>query len=224
MWGSGMVGRWSRKLVAGLTLVAFTGCAAEISYGVRPLGRPAVSVAERCFEDRSLQVTTGTAEVQWSEAAGPNITREVTEYRRGLVFYRGGTRLDPTTTLRILNDRELQHTYGRKLDRLESRYKRSRNSMIIGNLGLVGATVGLLAYSSSNGDGPATEQDKHVLLGLAGVGLISIPLLIFGTLTARKRGHKWDAYRELLFEPAITDRVNVRIREYNAVVARECGR
>jgi len=213
-----------RRRVAALTLITFAGCAAEISYGVRPLGRPARSSAEQCIDARSLQVTTGTAEVQWSESAGPNATREVTEYRRGLVFYRGGTRIDPTTTLRILNDRELQHVYGRELDRLESRYAWSRNSMIIGNLGLVGSTAALITYSSNNGDGPATERDKLVMLAIASAAVISIPLLLFGTFTARKRRQKWDAYRELLFDQSIVDRVDYRIREYNAAVATECGR
>lgn len=215
----------NRRSLAMVTLVAFTAtaCGAEISYGVRPLARPAMSAAEHCVQDQRLEVATGTAEVEWSEPAGGNFTRDVREYQKGLVFYRGGQRLTPTTTLALLNDRELQTSYGRKLEELESRYSRSRSAAIFGFVGFFGSAAALLTYSSLNGNEAPTERDKTVALSLAGVALVAIPFLLFGTLTMRKRHQKWDAYRELLFEASVLDRLQYRIDEFNGAASRACN-
>lgn len=214
----------TRRLVAVATALSMVAaCGAEISFGTRPLARPPSTASERCYQERSLEVTTGTAEVTWSEPAGGNWERHVREYQKGLVFYRGGRRLTPSAALRVFGDRELSAVYERKLDRLGGRYRSSRNAATFGFIGFFGGAAGLLAYGAIDNDGITTERDKQILGGLALTALISVPFLMYGTLTMNKRRQKWDAYRELMFEAGIIDRLQYRIDELNAGVARECG-
>lgn len=214
-----------QRFIALLAACAVTqGCGAEIWYGARPLGRPPTSDSEACYQRRSLEVTTGTAEVAWTESAGYGYERHISEYNRGLVFYRDGQRLTPTRTLAILGDRELSGVYAEKLEAHEARYDRSRNALVFGTVGFLGSTAGMLAYSSIDTDGAGTDRHKQVIGGLALTALISIPFMLFGSFTVRKRKQKWDAYRELLSEQSIVDRVQYRIDEHNRGVAAECAR
>jgi hypothetical protein len=215
------------RLVALVTLTAMlSACAAEISYGARPLRTPPTTQAEQCLQDRQLEVATGTAEVNWSEGAGANMTRDVTETQQGLVFYHHGRRLSPTSALRVLGDRELSSAYGRKLDGLAGRYHRSRNSFFFGIFGMLAAPAAMIGYTKIDptpfDEEPSTTHN-YVMLGLAAFWLFTIPFLLFGTFTYRKRRQKYEAYREILFESSILDRLQFRINEFNTAAAADCG-
>jgi hypothetical protein len=219
----------------GLTSV-LCACSVSFNYGARPLGPPPSTPQESCYYEQRLERGTGSAFASWFEPAGQvgnvHLVAEVQREARGMTFYQGGQRLEVPSVMRGLRDPELAQAYAARLAELESAASAARWILGIGigsevaGLGLVLGSLPLIMGVHSDAEWARTGK-KTASIALVSVGsvLAIVGAIMAGIGTKRYRHATFEeqVYRNLMVDPNLADRLNVRVRQNNQRVAQRCG-
>jgi hypothetical protein len=161
-----------------------------------------------------MEVSTGSATIQWSNYLGGGWYSVHRSNVGGLAFYRGGKRLTPSQALKVIGDKKLESTYRLKLNGLK-RKRSSSGKRLFGGMATALAGTVIFPVGMIGGSAP--------LAIIGGVAMIGGLIVELTGINYGKYRRRHEVYRDLFIEGALISRLTGSMLDFNARAARKCG-